>query len=79
LPNGGYFAATLPVGDQTIVANAAGVGDISRAYELDAGKTHFIEVVTAFGAAGTMRMILNQEGELAIKDLPESSIAASRQ
>jgi hypothetical protein len=79
LSNGAYFAATLPAGDQTIVANAAGVGDISRAYELEAGKTYFIEVVTAFGTAGTMRMISNQEGEPAIKDLPDSSIAASRQ
>lgn len=79
LPNGGYFVAMLPVGDQIIVANAPGVGDISRTYELEAGKIHFIEIVTAFGAAGTMRMISNQEGELAVKELPDSSLAASRQ
>ena len=65
--------------ERVALANAAGVGDISRAYELEAGKTHFIEVVTAFGTAGTMRMISNQEGEQAIKDLPDSSIATSRQ
>ena len=77
LSNGNYFVTTLPAGDQTIVANAMGVGDVSRAYEFEAGKTHFIEVTTSFGNAGTMRMISNQEGELAVKDLPDSSIAAN--
>lgn len=79
LGNGAYFMATLPAGDQTLVANAVGVGDVSRAYEFEPGKVHFIEVVTSFGTAGTMRMIPNQEGEQAIKELPESTVAARRQ
>lgn len=76
LANGSYFEFQSNAGEQIFTAEYSGVST-SRTYDIDAGKTYYIELELTMGM-GSLRLISEEQGAAYIKSLRNMAQSSAR-